>query len=83
MIVNIEKMRADMATEQRKLDWETRKFVVSIVLAAAALVGAGAALGNYVAKNQPPPALFAQQPPAQIIFQPGSIVVQQPAAPAK
>ncbi len=69
MIVNIEKMRADMATEQRKLDWETRKFLVSIVLAAAALVGAGAALGNYVARRQPPPA---------------PIVIQlQPAAPVK
>lgn len=48
MALNIEKMRADMA-------WETRKFVVSIVLSAAALVGAGVAIGNYVSRQPPTP----------------------------
>ncbi len=59
MTVNIEKMRADMATEQRKLDRDTRKFAISTVLAAAALVGAGVAAGNY----------FTRQPPAPILIQ--------------
>ncbi len=62
MAVNIEKMRADMR-------WETKKFVVSAVIGAAALVGAGIAMGNY----------FTRQGP-QVIFQPGAIVVQQPNA---
>ena len=35
-IVNVETIRAEMAAERRKLDWETRKFIVSIVLVAAA-----------------------------------------------
>ena len=63
MTVNIEKMRADMAAEQRKLDRDTRKFAISTaistVLAAAALVGAGVAAGNY----------FTRQPPAPIVIQ--------------
>ncbi len=68
MAVNIEKMRADMAAHQKQLDRETRKFAVSITLAAPALDGAGIAIGNY----------FTRQGP-QIVFQPGAIVVQQPA----
>jgi hypothetical protein len=74
MTINIEKMRVEMATEQRKLDRDTRRFVVttviSAILAAAALVGAGVAVGNYIAR-QPLPA-------------PAPIVIQVPAAaPAK
>ncbi len=64
MAVNIEKMRADMR-------WESRKFLVSAVLAAAALVGAGIAIGNYFSRPSSAP---------QILFQSGSIVVQTPGA---
>jgi hypothetical protein len=59
MAVNIEKMRADMALDQKAyLDsrlaadkvqmWETRKFIVQVAVGAAALLGAGVALGNYL-----------------------------------
>ena len=41
MTINIEKMRADMK-------WEARKFTISAILAAAALVGAGVALGRFL-----------------------------------
>ncbi len=44
--VNIEKMRADMR-------WEAKKFAVSAVLAAAALVGAGLAIGSYFTRSTP------------------------------
>ncbi len=72
MAINIEKMRADMR-------WEARKFFISTVLAAAALVGAGAALGNYLAHHEPPPPPpppaplqnFFQLPPGTIITTPG------------
>jgi hypothetical protein len=47
MTVNIEKMRSDMK-------WEARKFLVSTVLATAAAVGAGIAIGSYFTKGQPP-----------------------------
>jgi hypothetical protein len=70
MAINIEKMRADMV-------WESRRFLLQAVVSAAALVGAGAALGNYLARREPAP----PPPPPQVIFQPGSIVVT-PAAPA-
>lgn len=68
MTVNIEKMRVDMATQQRKLEletrWETRKFVVSIVVAIAAALGAGAAIGNYLGRQaQPPQTIIIQQQP--------------------
>jgi hypothetical protein len=71
MAINIEKMRSDMV-------WESRKFLLQAVVSAAALVGAGAALGNYLARRELPPPPPA---PPQVIFQPGSIVVT-PAAPA-
>jgi hypothetical protein len=70
MALNIEKMRSDMV-------WESRKFLLQAVVSAAALLGAGAVLGNYLARHEPaPPA-----PPPRVIFQPASIVVT-PAAPA-
>ncbi len=58
MAVNIEKMPADMALDQKAyLDsrlaadkvqmWETHKFIVQLAVGAAALLGAGVALGNY------------------------------------
>jgi hypothetical protein len=43
MAVNIEKMRSDMR-------WESRKFAASAVIAAATLVGAGIAIGNYYSR---------------------------------
>jgi len=43
MAVNIAKMQADMR-------WETRKFVLQVVVAGAALLGAGAALGALFVK---------------------------------
>jgi hypothetical protein len=57
MTVNIEKMRADMR-------WEARKFAISAIVAAAALIGAGVAIGNYVATRplQPPPPIIIQVP---------------------
>ncbi len=44
MALNIEKMRAEMR-------WEARKFAVSAVLAVAASVGAGIAIGNYFTRT--------------------------------
>jgi hypothetical protein len=40
MTINIEKMRTEMR-------WETRKFVVQVVLAAAALFATGIAVGRF------------------------------------
>ncbi|MBV8614303.1 MAG: hypothetical protein JOY66_11105 [Acetobacteraceae bacterium] len=62
MAVNIEKMRADMR-------WEARKFAVSAILAAAALIGAGVAIGNLIWAHKTQPL-----PPA-----PPPIVIQIPA----
>jgi len=42
MTVNIEKVRADMLTSQRLLEWETRKFIVALIAAIAASFAAGA-----------------------------------------
>jgi hypothetical protein len=53
MTINIEEMRADMK-------WETRKSVVSLLLATAVAVGAGAALGNYVATRPTPAPTIVQ-----------------------
>ena len=41
MAVNIEKMRADMATQQKQLAWETKKFVLQAFHAADPCVRAG------------------------------------------
>ncbi len=66
MAINIEKMRADMR-------WETWKFVISLVLASAALLGAGAAIGNYLANHpQSPPT------PTQPMFPPGTVIMIPP-----
>jgi len=68
MTVNIERLRADLAMQQRQLSWETTKFAMSLVLAAAALVGAGAALGNYIGRQQSPqPPIVIQLPPQQTV----------------
>ncbi len=73
MTVNVEKMRFDIAETQRQAErnqrWETRRFVVSILLASAALLGAGAAIGNYFTRSNPTaaPAQFIQLPPGTVI----------------
>jgi anti-sigma-K factor RskA len=62
MTVNIEKMRADMK-------WESRKFMRQALVALAASVGAGVALGNYLARQAPTPAPMF--PPGTVITIPG------------
>jgi len=58
MIVNIEKMRADMqsdlAKQQQHLNWETRKFVVSLIVAVAVAAGAGASVMSYIDRHTHP-----------------------------
>jgi glycerate kinase len=44
MTINIEKLRADLAAQQKQLEWETRKFVVQIIAGFGAAAGGGAAL---------------------------------------
>jgi hypothetical protein len=58
MTINIEKMQSDMR-------WEARKFAVSAIVAAAALLVAGVAIGNYFTRPipAPPPAIQAPAPP--------------------
>ena len=63
MAVNIEKMRADMR-------WEARKFAVSAIVAAAALIGAGVGIGNLIWAHKTQPLPPAPLPP---------IVIQIPA----
>lgn len=61
MTLNIEKMRADMK-------WEARKFAVSAIIAFAAAVGAGVAIGNWIGRQQ-----------AQPTFPPGTTITIPPA----
>ena len=56
MTVNIEKMRSEMR-------WEARKFAASVVLAGAALLGAGVGLGNLIWAHRTP------SPPTPIVIQ--------------
>ena len=71
MTVNIEKMRSDMR-------WEARKFLVSAILATAAAVGAGVAIGNLI-WNHPPPAPAAPVSVYQV--PPGTTITTPRAAP--
>ncbi len=48
MTVNIEQMRADMAAQQKQLEWETRKFVVQLVAGLSTAFAAGAAVAGLV-----------------------------------
>ena len=61
MQTNIFKMNADGK-------WETRKFVIQVVVGFAATLGAGAAIGNYFSKNASP---VQAQPPQVIYLVPG------------
>jgi hypothetical protein len=46
MSMNIDKIRADLAAQQKQLEWETRKFVVQFIASlGAAFAGGAAALG--------------------------------------
>jgi hypothetical protein len=55
MTINIEKMRTDMK-------WEARKFAISAVLAAAAAVGAGVAIGNAIWAHREPQPIIVNVP---------------------
>jgi flagellar biosynthesis/type III secretory pathway M-ring protein FliF/YscJ len=91
MTVNIEKMRFDIAETQRQAEvrrreweqnqrWELLKLLVSAIVAAAALLGAGAAIGNYLARHFEPPAIQQPMfPPGTVITIPAAPVVVQPA----
>ncbi len=48
MTVNIEKMRADMAAQQKQLEWETRKFLVQLIAGLGTAFAAGAAVAGLV-----------------------------------
>ncbi len=48
MTINIEKFRADMAAQQKQLDWETRKFVVQMIVAFAAVAAAASAVTTLI-----------------------------------
>jgi hypothetical protein len=63
-------MRADLLLKDKQAFWETPRNIALLVAAVAAIAGA---LGFKLGQNSPP---------TQIVFQPGSIVLQQPAAPA-
>ena len=76
MTVNIEKMRADMANDQKRLAWENREFAVSLIVAAAALVGAGVVLGNYIGSRRPAP-----QTVQVLQLPPGTTITIPPAPP--
>jgi hypothetical protein len=62
MTVNIEKLRQDIRLDQQKarqdadkmrleIKWETRKFMLQSVIALAAAVAAGVALGRFLFGN--------------------------------
>ncbi len=57
MTINIEKLRTDMK-------WETRKFLVSAILATAAAIGAGVGIGNLIWGHREPPQPIVIQIPA-------------------
>ncbi len=77
MTVNIEKMRNDMEAQQK---WETRKFLVQLLVGVAACVGARAALATYV-NSRPPLPLPPPAPPQIIYLVPGPPPAQVPALP--
>jgi hypothetical protein len=78
MTINIEKMRFDMAETQREAaalaKWESRKFLVQTLAAAAGLLAAGGLIGGVAVSW-----LNAHQPPrepavVQYVLPPGSTV---------
>ncbi len=68
-------MRADLKLKERQSFWETPRNLVVMFAAFAAVVATVAGLAGYKAGQ-------TSSAPT-VIFQPGSIVVQQPAAPAQ
>lgn len=70
MQAQLDKITFDKEHASRQATWDLRKFVittvVSTVLALAAAVGAGVAIGNYLAHREPtfPPGTVITIPPA-------------------
>jgi len=66
MTVNIEKMRADMAAQNRQLAWESWKFALQLLLALIAAPGVGVGIGNLIwnrpQQSQPPIQVFSFHP---------------------
>ena len=60
---SIDNNRLNMKKLESDLRWESRKFTVSLFVGAAALLGAGAAIGNNFTNRTPIPA-----PAPQIIY---------------
>lgn len=58
MTISVEKMRFDMAEQQRKSvweqRWETRKFVAATIVATAGAIGAGVGIGNLAWAHRQP-----------------------------
>jgi uncharacterized protein YlxW (UPF0749 family) len=53
MEASVAKFKSDIAMDEKKHKLEQRKFLVSLVVGAAACVGAGVALATYVDHHQP------------------------------
>ncbi len=66
--VDIERMRAEMR-------WETQKFIIQTVVAVAALLGAGVALGNYFTRASAPPEPVNAAPAASGSRSPHAVMV--------
>jgi hypothetical protein len=62
MTVQIDNGRLNMKKLESDLKWETRKFVLQAVVAGAALLGAGAAIGSYLERHSSPPATVSTKP---------------------
>ncbi len=63
--VNIEQMRLNSGKLRHDLRTDSRKFILQALVAAAACVGAGVALANWVnSRAAPPPAVQAAPPQA-------------------
>lgn len=76
MRINRERLRQEIQRNQQEqiratMKWENRKFVVSAIVAAAALAGGGATIGNYLGVHS-----------HETMFPPGTIItIPAPAKP--
>jgi hypothetical protein len=69
MTVNIDKMRADLAAQQRQLAWETRKFGLALFVAGVGFIGALVTIYHLSDKpvvQQFPPGTVITIPPAKL-----------------
>jgi hypothetical protein len=77
MVAQLDKIAFDKNHANRQASWDVRKFIattiISTVVALAAAVGAGIAIGSYYAHREPQPT--AQQ----IILPPGTVITIPPA----